>query len=214
MSINLTIQDYIALLGVVFTVISAVVAAAITYYNPKKVEIREKQLERVYHPLMRTIMENGGEYSEQNLRAITRIMKTNMFLCYPHTVEHYSRIKRILKANVEIGPQDPADLKRAYDDLLISIEGDCEYLRRKVGYPTGRHIRLFSRGTVRQNLSLWYRFPILPYVYIAVVLYVLYRISLHMFYMACGMLAFITVRAFIRAYLSSKNHTHNNRRKH
>jgi hypothetical protein len=214
-ALSLSLQDYIALLGIVFTVISAIAVAAITYYNPKKVEIREKMLDRVYHPLSKMLLIKGDTYSKEYLREIKRILRQNYHLCYPHTIDHFGRVEMLVDYENEFGPQDPAELKRAFGELLISIRADCDYLRRKVGYPTGNHLRLFSGGTVRQNLSLWYRMPILPFIYVAVVLYIFYRIDFTQFVMACGFLSAIVIKNFIRAYIRSRNnHKRSNPQKH
>lgn len=110
--------------------------------NPNKIFIKQQQLENVYLPLYRLVIDPGTKVldkiaSDNIFNKIENIIDENYLLLYPDLLESYSDLKRSVETNTQI--------EQSYTKFCNIIFYDYEKLKRYLGYPSESYKDFFSR---------------------------------------------------------------------
>lgn len=157
-----TFQNLIAILKFGMPIVATFVAGRYTSNNPRKREINQKQLERVYLPLYkilctRSITSLPKESVLKIAKRMNNILYKNYELAFPQLHQLSNTLLKLLIENKDYLP--------TLEKIIYQVSLDYEILKKKLGYPHIGFLSIFKRMTTIDKINTLIGYAILIYIF-------------------------------------------------
>lgn len=142
-------SNYVQVLGFLISLITSYQIAKHNTFKPRQLEIKEKQLNKIYLPLYRLLENIETNISVENslyyFKKIEKTLNQNYLLAFPQLHVLTKKLKYEVSARKDVS-QTLYSIKR-------QVEIDYELLKRALGYPSDNFYTIFKRMTPKQKLA-------------------------------------------------------------
>ncbi|MBN1058586.1 hypothetical protein [Clostridium botulinum] len=142
-NINLTNDTLIKIITVIFTTVTTYLIAKYNSNTPRNLEIKQRQLDKVYLPIYKILVNDFGYDIDKNTAKnyadkIKPILWDNYELVYPHLHKLFKDFYFAVNSTSD-------NYQKIYNEICYEIKTDYNLLKKTLGYPADSYLGLFFR---------------------------------------------------------------------
>lgn len=142
-NINLTNDTLIKIITVIFTTVTTYLIAKYNSNTPRNLEIKQRQLDKVYLPIYKILVNDLGYDIDKNTAKnyadkIKPILWDNYELVYPHLHKLFRDFYFAVNSTSD-------NYQKIYNEISYEIKTDYNLLKKTLGYPADSYLGLFFR---------------------------------------------------------------------
>ncbi|NFO41854.1 hypothetical protein FDB42_17550 [Clostridium botulinum] len=150
LKLNISVDSLIKIITVLITVISTYLVAKYNSNTPRKLEIKQKQFEKVYLPIYKILLPDLGYNIEKSIaidyvNKIHPILWDNYEFAYPQLHKLFNDFTFSLDLN--------DDYQEIFNKICYQVKLDYDLLKKSLGYPSESFLGIFIRMNIDDKFN-------------------------------------------------------------
>lgn len=149
-NLNISGEDMIKIFSVLITVISTYFVAKYNSNTPRRLKIKQKQLDKVYLPIYKLLLPNiGSDISKETAFHLSTNIQNILFDNYEFA---YPTLHLLIKKfNSDINSN--SNYQETFNKICYQVGIDYDLLKKSLGYPSENLFGIFRRMTVQDKFT-------------------------------------------------------------
>lgn len=149
-SLNISGEDMIKIISVLITVISTYFVAKYNSNTPRKVEIKQKQLDKVYLPIYKLLLPHiSCDISKETAIELTNNIQTILWDNYEFAYPTLHLLLKKINSDINFNK----NYQETFNKICYQVGIDYDLLKKSLGYPSENTFGIFKRMNIEDKYN-------------------------------------------------------------